>query len=131
MLKNMKIFYKVTLLSIVLLLFTCIIGFTGYYFTQNSNNNLSKMYNDDMKAINLMDDVRIQARTCQYDLLNLILNNGNTEDQNNFSDEMDTKLTGITNDITEYKKLNLDKDQKDAIAKIEGNCQNTIISVQK
>ena len=77
MFKNLKIFYKVTLLSIILLLFAFIIGFTGYYFTQNSNTNLSKMYNDDMKAINLMDDVRLQARTCQYDLLNLILNNGN------------------------------------------------------
>ena len=53
MFKNLKIFYKVTLLSIILLLFAFIIGFTGYYFTQNSNTNLSKMYNDDMKAINI------------------------------------------------------------------------------
>ena len=92
MLKNLKIFYKITLLSIILLLFSCIIGFTGYYFTQNSNNNLSKMYNDDMKAINILDDVRIQSRTCQYDLLNLILSNGDSEKQDKYKKEMDSKL---------------------------------------
>ncbi len=121
MFKNMKIFYKITLLSIVLLIFTCIIGVTGYYFTQNSNNNLSRMHNDDMKAINLMDDARLQTRTCQYDLLNLILNNGSTEGQKLFLDEISLKLTSLTTDVAEYQKLNLDKDQKDAIATIDGN----------
>ncbi|BCZ49235.1 methyl-accepting chemotaxis protein [Clostridium gelidum] len=121
MFKNLKIFYKITLLSIILLLFAFIIGSTGYYFTQHSNTNLSKMYNDDMKAINLMDDVRLQARTCQYDLLNLTLNNGNLENQKKFSDEMDTKLKGIATNITAYKALNLGKDEQDAATNLEGN----------
>ena len=34
---------------------------------------------------------------------------------------MDKKLKGITTNITAYKKLNLDKDEKDAIAKLEAN----------
>jgi len=119
MIKNLKVFYKVTLLSIVLLLLTFIIGSTGYYFTQNSNKKLSQMYNDDMKAINIMDDTRLQARTCQYDMLNLILNNGDAEGQKKFLKEMDEKLTGIPNNISEYKKLNLDQYQKEAVAKIE------------
>jgi len=121
MLKNLKIFHKITLLSIILLLFSCIIGFTGYYYTQNSNNNLSKMYNDDMKAINVLDDVRIQSRTCQYDLLNLILSIGNKENQDKFATEMDTKLKGINNDITVYKALNLDQDELDTIATLEAS----------
>ena len=119
MLKNLKVFYKVTLLSVILLLLTFIIGSAGYYFTQNSNKNLSRMYNDDIKAINLMDDTRLQARTCQYDMLNLIVNNGDAEGQKKFLKEMDEKLTGIPNNISEYKKLNLDQDQKESIAEIE------------
>ena len=121
MLKNLKVIYKITLLSIILLLFTFIIGFTGYYFTQNSNTNLSKMYNDDMKAINLMDDLRLQSRTCQYNLVNLILNNGNAENQKLYLDQIDLKLAGMPTDISEYKKLNLEEAEKDAISAIEKN----------
>ena len=119
MIKNLKVFYKVTLLSVALLLLTFIIGSAGYHYTQNSNKNLSKMHNNDMKAINIMDDTRLQARTCQFNLLSLILNNGKTEEQKLFLKEIDLKLTGIASNITEYKKLNLDQDEKEAIAKIE------------
>lgn len=111
MLKNLKILYKVTLLSVALLFFTFIIGFTGYYSTQKSNKNLSKMYNDDMKAIILLEDMTIQSRTVQYDLLNIILNNGNAENQKSFIDELNRKLQGIPDDITQYKKLNLTLDE--------------------
>ena len=121
MFKNLKVFQKVTLLSIVLLIFTFIIGFTGYYFTQNSNNNLSKMYNNDVKAINLMDDLRLQSRTCQYNLVHLILNNGNAENQKLYLDQIDLKLTGMPTVIVEYKKLNLSENEKNAIADIEKN----------
>lgn len=119
MIRNLKVFYKVTLLSISLLLLTFIIGSTGYYFAQVSNKSLALIYNQDMQAINLMDDTRLQARTCQYDLLNLILNNGKAEEQKTFSEEMDRKLAGIADNISEYKKFNLDDEQKEAIEKIE------------
>lgn len=121
MIKNLKVRYKVTLLSFVLLLLTFILGASGYYFTKNSNNNLSTMYNDHMKAINIMDDVRIQARTCQFDLLNITLNNGNLDGQKKYLDEMDTKLSGIEKQVNAYKALNLNQEEKDAVAKLEGN----------
>lgn len=119
MFKNLKMFYKITLLSCILLIFSCIIGFSGYYFAQNSNANLSQMYNNDMAAINLMDDLRLQARTCQYDLTYIILNNGNTGDQKPFFDELDLKLKTIPTDIEKYKKLDLTQDEKDTLADIE------------
>ncbi|WP_459479198.1 methyl-accepting chemotaxis protein [Clostridium saccharoperbutylacetonicum] len=121
MLKNLKIFHKVTLLSVILLIFTCIVGFTGYSFTKNSNENLSTMYNSDMKAINILDDIRIQARTCQYDLLNLIMYKGAVDTQSTYLKEMNQKIDGISKDITDYKELNLTDDEKAAINKLESN----------
>lgn len=126
MLKNLKMIHKITLLSSVLLIFAFIVGFSGYYFTQHSNANLSSMYNDDLKAINLMDDLRLQVRTCQYDLSNIILNNGNKEDQQFFLDELDSKFKGISTDITEYKKLNLNQSQKDIISNIESSMSDFV-----
>lgn len=121
MLKNLKIFHKVTLLSIILLIFTCIIGFIGYSFIRNSNDNLSAMYNNNIKAINLLDDIRIQSRTCQYDLANLALNNGNESNQQDYIKEMNSKIDGITNDISQYKQLKLDDNERDEINKLESN----------
>ncbi|AGX42810.1 methyl-accepting chemotaxis protein [Clostridium saccharobutylicum] len=121
MLKNIKIFHKVTLLSTILLIFTCIIGFIGYSFIRNSNDNLSAMYDNNIKAINLLDDIRIQSRTCQYDLVNLALNNGNESNQQDYIKEMNSKIEGITNDISQYKQLKLDDNERDEINKLESN----------
>jgi methyl-accepting chemotaxis protein len=74
-----------------------------------------------MKAINIMDDMRIQARTCQFDLLNITLNNGNLDGQKKYLDEMDNKLNGIEKQINAYKALYLNQEEKDAVAKLEGN----------
>lgn len=57
MLKDMKIIVKTTLLSSILLLFCAIIGVSGFLFTKNSNNNLSSMYNNDLQAIIITDDM--------------------------------------------------------------------------
>lgn len=119
MLKNVKMLHKIIILSLILLIFTCAIGFSGYYFTKKSNNNLSQIYNNDLKAINIMDDLRIQTRTCQYDLLNIISNNGNKKAQQPFIKELNNKLNGVASDVTKYKKLNLDTKYKKYITSIE------------
>lgn len=121
MFKNLKMLYKITILSLILLLFTCSVGFSGYYFAKKSNNNLSQIYNNDLKAINIMDDLRIQSRTCQYDLLNIISNNGNKTAQQPFIKELNNKLNGIASDTAKYKKLNLDSKYKKYITDIEEN----------
>lgn len=121
MFKNLKMLHKITILSLILLLFTCTIGFSGYYFTKKSNNNLSQIYNNDLKAINIMDDLRIQTRTCQYDLLNIISNNGDKKAQQPFIKELNNKLNGVASDITKYKKLNLDSKYTKYITSIEEN----------
>lgn len=121
MFKNLKMLYKITILSLILLLFACTIGFSGYYFTKKSNNNLSQLYNNELKAINIMDDLRIQSRTCQYDLLNIISNNGNKKAQQPFIKELNNKLNGIASDTTKYKKLNLDNKYQKYITAIEEN----------
>lgn len=119
MLKNMKILHKIMLLSAVLLIFASVIGVAGYYFTDNAYDNTSKMYNNDMKAINITDDMRIQSRTCQMNLLRLILSTGDAEAQKPFIKEIDAKVEGLKANITAYKALNLDKAQKEQVASIE------------
>ncbi|PJI09544.1 MULTISPECIES: methyl-accepting chemotaxis protein [Clostridium] len=131
MLKNAKISHKITLLSIVLILFNLILGLTAYSSNKRANDDFSKMHNNDLKAINLMDDVRIQSRTAQYDLLNITLNNGNKENQQSFSTELNNKIKGIKTDVNAYKKLNLDKNEKDSLTAIENNIPTYTDSCQK
>ncbi|GKX65340.1 methyl-accepting chemotaxis protein [Inconstantimicrobium mannanitabidum] len=131
MLKNMKILHKVTLLSAILLLFGAIIGGAGYYFTQQSHSNMSTMYNQDVKAINLTDDIRIQTRTCQMNLLRLILSNGNQEEQKAYIKEIDSKSKGIGDVINNYKKLKLDNTQKQNVETMEANLTQFVSVCEK
>ncbi|AKN29679.1 chemotaxis protein [Clostridium carboxidivorans P7] len=119
MFKNLKMLYKISILSVILLSFCFIISFTGYYFNGKSNKDISNIHNQNIKAINIMDDMRIQSRTVQYDLLNLIQNNGNKQNQKAFLDEIDSKFKGIKNDLAEYKTLNLTQSEKDSVNKLE------------
>ena len=106
MLKNMKIGTKIMILSIVLLLFSGVIGLTGYLFINSSNKNLSTMYNHDLQAIVLTDDMRLQARTTQYAMLRYILVD-DAEQKEKLAKEIDDKMNNIANDIVLYRELNL------------------------
>lgn len=106
MLKNMKIGTKIMILSIVLLLFSGVIGLTGYLFINSSNKNLSTMYNHDLQAIILTDDMRLQARTTQYAMLRYILVD-DAEQKEKLTKEIDDKMNNIANDIVLYRELNL------------------------
>lgn len=109
---------KVTLLSGVLLLFCAIIGFTGFMFTKSSNNNLSSMYNKDLQAITITDDIRLQARTAQYAMLRYILVE-EQEIKDKLKDEIDSKMNNVADDILAYNLLDLSQAEQDEMIKIE------------
>lgn len=118
MLRNMKISMKVMILSIVLLLFSGVIGLTGYLFISSSNNNLSTMYNHDLQAIALTDDMRLQARTTQYAMLRYILVD-DVEQKEKLAKEIDDKMNNIANDIVLYRALDVTDAEMIEIDEIE------------
>ena len=115
---NMKITYKITLLSAILLFFCAGIGIVGYSFTDNANDNLSSMYNDDLKAITYTDDMRLQARTTQYSLTRYILID-DTKEQASIINEMNSKLSNIEQDIEQYKALGLSEEMNQMMTELE------------
>ncbi|HHX63027.1 MAG TPA: methyl-accepting chemotaxis protein [Epulopiscium sp.] len=118
MLKDMKIIVKTTLLSSILLLFCAIIGVSGFLFTKNSNNNLSSMYNNDLQAIIITDDMRLQARTTQYAMLRYIIEE-DQEAKDKLKLEIESKMDNVESDIAAYKLLNLPKAEQDEMLQIE------------
>lgn len=118
MLKNMKIIYKLTLLSGILLLFCGIIGFTGYTFTMTSSKHLSTLYNVDFQAITITDDIRLQARTTQYALTRYILVES-VEEKDKLLKEMNDKMANIRKDIDAYKKLDVPQESQKEMQTIE------------
>lgn len=124
MLKNFKMIYKVTILSVVLLLFTFLIGFLGNYYLNKANGNLSSIYEINLKAITLTDDMRLQARTTQYELLKYsAINDDNSteakEDKEYLIKDMNGKITNMKNDIDEYKQLHVAEENMASILMIE------------
>lgn len=124
MLKNVKMIYKVTFLSAVLLLFNLVIGLLGFFYVKTSDNNLSSIYNKDIKAITITDDMRLQARTSQYEMLKYAAINDKIgsdidAEKEHLIQDIHDKFTNIKNDIEDYKKLDVSQEFKTALASIE------------
>lgn len=120
MLKNIKIIYKVTFLSAILLVFCSIIGFTGYYFTKISSASLSAIYNVDLQAITITDDMRLQVRTTQYALTRYILTD-KAEEKEKLFNEMNDKMANIRKDIDAYKLLPVSEELQAEMKILEEN----------
>lgn len=116
----MKIYIKVTLLSGILLLFCGILGFTGYLFTKKSSDHLSTIYNVDLQAITITDDMRLQARTTQYALTRYILVE-TIEEKDQLLSEMNDKMANIQKDIDNYKQLAIPSELQAEMKVIEEN----------
>lgn len=127
MLKNMKIIYKVTLLSLVLLVFTAIIGLCSYIFMNRSNDHLSSLYKNDLQAITITDDMRLQARTAQYDLYKYITlmdieeTKEITDKKTALLKEITTKIETMNSDIEKYKTLDVSQENLNQLLEIEKN----------
>ena len=81
------------------------------------------MYNKDLQAITITDDIRLQARTAQYSMLRYIL----VEDQEikgKLVKEIDSKMDNVADDIVAYNLLDLSQDEKDQMIAIEDSFNN-------
>lgn len=121
MLKNVKILYKVILLSAVLLIFICAVGFTGYYFNNKANVEMTHMYNDQLMPVKWMNDIISQTSSNESNLLYLILNSGNADALKKYLDDIDARTGIIDAEWESYKKLENDKYELDTIPVVDKN----------
>jgi methyl-accepting chemotaxis protein len=120
-LSNIKIRSKLQLLTLVLLVFTVLVGVFGYIQLKLSNDKMESMYSNKLHAIDWLNDNRNQARAIEADIYYIILSVENKDKQNEKMKDIEQRKQMFDDNFQNYKKIELDKYEKDLIPTLENN----------
>ncbi len=120
MLKRTKILHKLLLLAFLLLVFICVVGSAGYYFNQRANQDMNRMYHENLKPIQWLNDTRVQIRANEASLLYIILAANDAEIQKQLAD-MGKRGQLINENWSNYKQCQHNQFEDETIKLIEMN----------
>ncbi len=121
MLKNVKITYKILVLSVVLIAFIFLVGTVGYYYVNNIHDTMMDMYQEDFLPSNWLSEAIIQTNENEALLLNAIIYNDNESELNKYLQNLEHGTKEIDANVEKYKNTKLDKFQKDTLVEVESN----------
>lgn len=138
MLKNLKVKYKMLLLSALLILLLSITAFTGYYFNSQSNNALIYMNENNLKGIQYLNECNALVQENEAATMYIILHSGDLVK----IDEYEKVLKSVNNSYDENLKAyldigNLNENEKEKLRLLESyqktfvDSQNKIIKLAK
>ncbi len=121
MLRNLKIVYKIVLLSVVLLSFIVVVGVTGYRYIDSGHKDMDSMYRDRLLPIEWLNDSISKIDENETYILYLILNNNNKQLQSQYEKDIENNSKKVDENWENYKKTKLDKFESDNIPVFEEN----------
>lgn len=115
---NMKMSRKLSVLVIIALLSMGVIGYTGYYYLQESNTNMKLMYTDRLIPVKITNEVRTNVVIANAATLELMITTDEKKNQ---------ELKKVIDDIgkksndsyVELEKSHLDVKGKELLMKVE------------
>ncbi|MGO5093856.1 methyl-accepting chemotaxis protein [Clostridium sp. LCP25S3_F10] len=110
--ENLKIKSKILIMSTVMLIFTMIVGITGYYFNTKSNKSIKKLYEDNLISVKALNDARAQARGAEADISRIIILSKNTKAQEKLKSDINKRVENFNKDIEEFKKVGLNTEKE-------------------
>lgn len=118
LLNDMKVSLKLSILIAIALLSMIIIGYTGYYYLQQSNNQMNAMYEDQLLPVALINENRAHVNKVNGAILELMLT---TDDKRNneLKNTIDERVKAFNDNITELEKTKLDEESKKELNEIK------------
>ncbi|ENK1243362.1 MCP four helix bundle domain-containing protein [Clostridium botulinum] len=110
--ENLKIRSKIFIMSTVMLIFTMIVGITGYYFNTKSNKSIKKLYEDNLISVKALNDARAQARGAEADISRIIILSKNIKAQEKLKADINKRVGNFNKDIEEFKKVGLNTEKE-------------------
>lgn len=85
------------------------------------NSELDFIYENNLQAIQWLNDSKNQARAMQANTYYIILNDGLKQEQNSRLKDIKESVSKFQENIENYKKTNLDEYEMELIPKVEEN----------
>lgn len=118
----MKVVLKLSVLIIIALLSLGIIGYTGYHFLEQSNEDMTTIYKERLIPVKLLNETRVEVVTGNRAILELMLTKDEKKNQ-----ELKNSFTGIaerTNaNLSVIGKIPLDSKSKELLGKIQSTME--------
>jgi methyl-accepting chemotaxis protein len=114
LLNNMKVSLKLSILIAIALLSMSIIGYTGYYYLQQSNSDINSMYADQLLPIALINENRAHINKVNAAILEMMIttdNNRNSE----LNKIIGERAKAFNDNMAEIEKAHLDEKAKEQV----------------
>ena len=121
MFKNMKVFNKVLILAVLLLLLLLYQGIVSYVFQENMNSGLDTVYNNYLKGTEYINNIRANSRANEANLLYIILSTDDKTAQKEKLQVMEDRSLAIEADLAKLKELEIENIGVDAISSASQN----------
>ncbi|AIF50586.1 methyl-accepting chemotaxis protein [Pelosinus sp. UFO1] len=113
-LNDMKVSLKLSILIVISLLSMSIIGYTGYYYLQQSNADINSMYADQLVPIALINANRAHINKVNGAILELMITTDNNRN-NELKKIIDEQVKAFNENMIELEKANLDEKAKEQL----------------
>jgi len=110
---------KIFALSFSLIFFIFVISIGAYKTMSYLNSELDFIYENNLQAIQWLNDSKNQARAMQANTYYIILNDGLKQEQNSRLKDIKESVSKFQENIENYKKTNLDEYEMELIPKVE------------
>jgi len=115
---NMRMSLKLSVLIIIALLSISVMGYTGYYYLQQSNNQIKSMYADQLIPVKLVNETRTNVARANEATLELMLTTDEKKNQE-LKKSIDDIGKQSNDNYTELEKFRLDPKGKDLLSKTQ------------
>jgi len=122
LLNNMKVSLKLSVLIIIALLSISVIGYTGYYYLEQSNADMNTIYADQLVPIELINENRALINGASAALFEIMVT---TDDNRNSALEKDIadQAKAFNANVVELEKTKLDAKAKEKLAGLKTSLQ--------
>ncbi|MDR5587846.1 methyl-accepting chemotaxis protein [Clostridium aquiflavi] len=121
---NLKIRFKLIILSLIALILISIMSGIGYYYIAKSNKSMAEMYKQNLLSIEWLNDNRNQARAIESDLYYILLNIEDKDTQNEKLKDIQTRQETFNTNWTNFKQIANEQYALDRIPIVESNLKN-------
>ncbi|SMD16257.1 methyl-accepting chemotaxis protein [Sporomusa malonica] len=116
-LNNMKVMYKLGVLIFIAFFALGVIGFTGYYYLQQSNTTMNTMYKDRLIPVRDLNENRMLITRANAATMELMITTDDNKNNQLKAILEDTGKRAAAN-LTELEKIHLDAKAKDLLDKV-------------
>ena len=119
---NLKVSFKLGALILIALLSMGIIAYTGYYYLQESNTNMSMMYADQLVPIALINENRAHINMVNAAIMELMVTTDDRRDQE-LKKIIDERAKAFNDNLAEFEKSHLDFTAKEKLTGLKTSMQ--------